>query len=88
MQFIAAIALLDNLEAETHGGSILTDPVIRMLQVVPQQLRVIELPQREVVEHVRSELMLRRQDQLQLAQELDLDLAAAALDICDLRDVS
>ena len=88
VQLVARVALLDNLKAEADSWPILTDRVVRVRQVVVQKLGVVEFAESEVVEHIWCEFILLGEDELELSQELDFDLAAATFDVSDLSNVS
>ena len=58
VKLVATVTLLDDLKAKAYGRPILADSIVRVLQVVAEQLRVVKLTQCEVMEHVRCVLVL------------------------------
>ena len=59
-----------------------------MLDVVAQQLRILELHQLKLVEHIRGVVVLLLQNELELVDELDFNPVPVVPDEGDMRDIA
>ena len=73
VQLVPRVGQLDNFKSKADQGSIFSDAIVRVLNIIVQELGIFELAQCEVVKHIWCVLVLLLEDQTELIQELDLN---------------